>query len=1052
MTEPLHIPTPTNLRLLPVILAAVGAAGIATCFVFPGLSGNAGLRAAVAGIFVTAVVILAIKTQRHIDTLISSLGAVRNELKGVQAQGNSLQRAEAAEAERGELLQRMTLAMNAAGISLWEWNIKADKLRIMEGSPFTARLNGRTECRGTEYPKMVLPPDELPGWYALFEAALAQPPGEDMFLHRYRAVYPDGSTHWIQFHARILRSSTGVPHGLLAVDWDVTREVEAAEEIAEQTRKIAEGEARLARAVSGTRDTLFELSADSDKSWISPRINELLGYEPGEFKLTTDFWGSLLHPDDHPLRTEGMHHHLERRESLDVDYRLRKKNGEWLWVRVRAKSSDERDANGLPMLFSGAIRDITDERAAREKLIAATQAAEEASRAKSAFLATMSHEIRTPMNGILGMTTLLLDSSLDKVQREYANTVLSSAESLLTILNDILDFSKIEAGKLEVEAIEMDLISTIEEIGSLMAFQCAAKNLELIVNISPEVPELIVGDPQRIRQCLLNLVGNSVKFTHHGEVFIDVFTAGQQNGKTLVHFEVRDTGPGIEPEILGKLFQPFTQADSTTTRRYGGTGLGLSIVQRLVDLMGGQVGAQSEPGKGSLFWFQLACSAAASTGALPMPGAQTSATTYRVLLVDDNETNLRVLAGQLRHAGYEVESVASGAKALTLMRERIHLPFDLVLLDFEMPGMDGAALGDAILRDPLLARTRLIMLTSMDREGDIKHFADAGFAAYIAKPLRRRELLHCLRKVLGHDADAWQGRSQPMITQGSLLSADRGAYRGTVLIVEDNVINQRVATRFLERAGCKVEIAADGAQAVGAFEHRGYSLIFMDMQMPVMDGLEATRRIRAIETHEQRVRTPIVAVTANAHAGQMEICLEAGMDDYLTKPLDINRLRNMLDRYIDRADNHSAKNPEVPTELLLPDNPDLTANDALMFDRLRDIADDDDEFSSELSAAFIGDGKSIIQEMREAIAAGDLHALARAAHKLKGASNNLHITKLGGLAQCVELDAKAGSKRNFSADAHSIAREFERISTLLSNRRSVATGISVESRNGSIRN
>jgi two-component system sensor histidine kinase/response regulator len=1052
MTEPPHIPTPTGLRLLPVILATLGAAGIATCLVFSGFSGNAGLRAAVAGIFVTALVVLAIKTQRHIDTLISTLAGVHKDLKDAQAQGNSLQRAEAAEAERGELLQRMTLAMNAAGISLWEWNIKGDKLRIMEGSPFTARLGGRTECRGTEYPNLVVHPEERPQWVSVFEAALAQPPGEDMFLHRYRAVYPDGSTHWIQFHARIQRNSAGAPRGLLAVDWDVTEEVRAAEEIAEQTRKIAEGEARLARAVSGTRDTLFELSADMDRSWISPRINELLGYEPGEFKLTTDFWGSLLHPDDYVHRLKRMHQPLERRELVDVDYRLRKKNGEWLWVRVRAKGSDERDSNGQPMLFSGAIRDITDERAAREKLIAATQAAEEASRAKSAFLATMSHEIRTPMNGILGMTTLLLDSSLGKVQREYASTVLSSAESLLTILNDILDFSKIEAGKLEVEAIEMDLISTIEEIGSLMAFQCAAKNLELIVNISPEVPEQIVGDPQRIRQCLLNLVGNSVKFTHHGEVFIDVFTAGQQNGKTLVHFEVRDTGPGIEPEILGKLFQPFTQADSTTTRRYGGTGLGLSIVQRLVDLMGGQVGAQSEPGKGSLFWFQLACSAAASTGALPMPGAQTSATTYRVLLVDDNETNLRVLAGQLRHAGYEVESVASGAKALTLMRERIHLPFDLVLLDFEMPGMDGAALGEAILRDPLLARTRLIMLTSMDREGDIKHFADAGFAAYIAKPLRRRELLRCLRKVLGHEADAWHGRSQPMITQGSLLSADRGAYRGTVLIVEDNVINQRVASRFLERAGCKVEIAADGAQAVGAFEHGAYGLIFMDMQMPVMDGLEATRRIRAIETREQRVRTPIVAVTANAHAGQMEICLEAGMDDYLTKPLDINRMRNMLDRYIDHADNHSAESAEPSTALARADQPDITANDAPIFGRLRDIADDDDEFALELVAVFVDSGKLVIEEMRDAIAAGDLHALRRAAHKLKGASNNLHIAKLGELAEHIELDAKAGSERNFLADMHSIAREFERISTLLSDGRSVSTGMSAGARNASVRN
>jgi two-component system sensor histidine kinase/response regulator len=351
-----------------------------------------------------------------------------------------------------------------------------------------------------------------------------------------------------------------------------------------------------------------------------------------------------------------------------------------------------------------------------------------------------------------------------------------------------------------------------------------------------------------------------------------------------------------------------------------------------------------------------------------------------------------------------------------------------------MPGMDGAALGHSILRDPLLARTRLVMLTSLDREGDMKHFAGAGFAAYLAKPLRRRELLQCLRTVLGHDTDAWQASSQPMITRSSLLSGGDDVYRGTVLVVEDNVINQRVASRFLERSGCKVEIAANGAAAVDAFEKDHYSMIFMDMQMPVMDGLEATRRIRAIEASEQRLRTPIVALTANAHAGQMEICLDAGMDDYLTKPLDIERMRSVLDRYVDRTDERSAYERTVLPSPAAPDTAPMTSSDSQMFERLRDIAGEDDEFVAELIAEFLVSGKSTIEEMRAAMAIEDLDALGCAAHKLKGASKNLHIETLGQRLQHIELAAKAKSQQNFQTELRDVLVEFERVSAVLSNR------------------
>jgi len=1011
------------LWLLAIVAAC--AIGVTAVFVDVGTGLMVGLVALAGGALAIAHR-LSVRVQalsRHLEQAKTALAN--------QDQSAALQRAAKAEAESNNLLQRLTLAMNAAGISMWEWNLKSDQCRVMPGTAFTERLGGRTEFLGLEYPDMIVHPDDRAGWVPYFTAAMSQPPGQDLFSHRYRAVYPDGSVHWIQFHGRIKRNAAGLPREVVAVDWDVTKEVEAAAEIAAQARQIAEAEARLLRAVAGTQDALFDLNIDNAKSWIAPRFYDILGYDANEFEITAKWWNSLVHPDDQARRAQALQAHLEGNGPFDIEYRLRRKDQSWIWVRARGVASAERDPQGRPIQFSGAIQDITEERNARERLIAATQAAEAASRAKSAFLATMSHEIRTPMNGIMGMTTLLLDSPLNGVQRDYAETVLSSADSLLKILNDILDFSKIEAGKLEIEAIEMDLIATVEDIASLMGFQCAAKNLELIVDIRPELPAWVIGDPQRLRQCLLNLVGNAIKFTQTGEVLIDVFPLGQQDGKTLIQFEVRDTGLGIEPHALQALFQPFTQADSSTTRRYGGTGLGLSIVRRLIELMGGKVGAQSEPGKGSVFWFtvplQLATTASADDKIEEIPPSGVVPSGHRVLLVDDNETNRRVLSGQLRQAGYAVECAASGQEALATMRNREHLPFDLVLLDFEMPEMDGVMLGEKIMADFTLANTRLVMLTSLDRSGDMQPFSDIGFAAYLAKPIRNRELLRCLRKVLGYEATAWQSRSRPMVTRGNLLGSDGCAYQGQVLLVEDNVINQRVASRFLERLGCQVEIADDGVKAVAAFDRNRYGLILMDMQMPQMDGVEATRRIRASEARKGAARTPIVALTANALTAQMELCLEAGMDDYLTKPLDIDRLHGMLDRYLGTPN----KPPALPAPIASNDSSVPAAFAAQISLRLREVSGNDVEFARELVHAYLGSSAAIVAEMRKALAANDLRMLSHAAHKLRGASSNLQLDNIAALSSNIEAKAKTGEQRDWQSELETVARELERSGAML---------------------
>jgi len=413
-----------------------------------------------------------------------------------------------------------------------------------------------------------------------------------------------------------------------------------------------------------------------------------------------------------------------------------------------------------------------------------------------------------------------------------------------------------------------------------MAFQAATKGLELIVNVEPQITQRVLGDPQRLRQCLVNLVSNAIKFTKAGEIVIEVRAKQGSNGEPLTYFEVRDTGIGIGENTMQTLFQPFVQADSSTTRHFGGTGLGLSIVRRLVELMGGEIGVSSEVGIGSRFYFTLPLKPAA---AIAQERRVRSEAGGRILIVDDNVTNQRVLSSQLVHAGYTVTTVGSGSAALDELRNATTSdhPFDMVITDFQMPDMDGAMLGERIIKMPELANTRLVMLTSLDRHGDTPRLAALGFAAYLTKPVRVRELIDAVARVMSGGPRQWQMDTQPMITMNMLQLPAQQRFDGHVLLVEDNFVNQKVAVRFLERLGCTVEVASNGAEGVAACQQRHFDIVLMDLQMPVMDGMAATRKIREWETTGH---LPIIALTANAMTGDRELCEAAGMDGYLTKP------------------------------------------------------------------------------------------------------------------------------------------------------------------------
>jgi two-component system sensor histidine kinase/response regulator len=858
--------------------------------------------------------------------------------------------------------------------------------------------------------------------------------GRPLLAREEKEVWSNGRITWASTTKLPLRDRSGVIIGTFGISRDITDRKQA-EAALHQAKELAEASQQRSRLIV---DSAYDAYVAMDGAGLlidwNRQAEVVFGWSRAEI-LGRPLHEVIIPPNYRAAHVRGVQHFLATGEGPLLNRRIEmpalRRDGSEILVEMTISPI----RYGSELVFSSFLHDISERKRAERELHKARDAAEAASQAKSEFLANMSHEIRTPMNAIIGMTELLLDTPLNTEQRDYLETVKKSADALLSVINDILDFSKIEAGKLELEHSPFDLRDNLGDMLNTLALRAHQKGLELACHIAPEVPEIVVGDAVRLRQVLINLVGNAIKFTERGEVVVDV-TMQTPDGRRqnvdssllssafcFLHFAVRDTGIGIAAEKHASIFGAFVQVDGSTTRRYDGTGLGLAISARLVQRMGGRIWVESVPDRGSTFHFSARFELPDTSPTRPAPTEPSRLRGLTVLVVDDNATNRFIVTETLGQWQMRPTAVASAAEAVRAL-EQAQLtgePFALVLLDAHMPEVDGFMLAERIREHPDLAGATVMMLSSACQPIDAARCQELGLAAYLTKPIKQADLHRAILAALGSPAVAPPAVPPPARTGRALR----------LLLAEDNLVNQKLAARLLEKQGHSVVIVGNGTEAVQAVERQPFDLVLMDVQMPEMDGFEATAAIRQREGGSRR-HLPIVAMTAYAMKGDRERCLAAGMDGYVSKPIQPRELWQAIEK------------------LTSGGGVDGTLSSGVL-DRLEalDRVGGDTVLLRELIEVFRADSPRLWEDITNAIAQGDARKLNRAAHTLKGAVGTFGAANAGAAAQKVELLANQGDLAGAAAAVAHLDTEMGRLQHALRELESVleaASGVASASR------
>jgi PAS domain S-box-containing protein len=827
---------------------------------------------------------------------------------------------------------------------------------------------------------------------------------------------------------------------------EVVQIIEVCTDITERKRAeeaLKRSEGRYRQIIENSVDMIYTLDLNGAFKYVSPSLARVLGYEP-EFFLGKNASMMIASED----REKSKNAFLRRLQNENVPaYELGLCNSIGEKISVEIISGPTYDRDGKITGTQAVLRNITERKQAEKDIILAkekveavnmelelamrhankmTLRAESANQAKSDFLANMSHEIRTPMNGVIGMTGLLLDTQLDPEQREYAEIVRNSAEALLAIINDILDFSKIEAGKLTIEHIDFDLRATLDEMNDVLAIKAQEKGLEFLCGIDPDVPAMLKGDPGRIRQCLINLISNAVKFTAKGEVVLSIGLDAENEKSATLRFAVIDTGIGIPDKKKQRLFDSFTQVDSSITRQYGGTGLGLAICKQLAELMGGEIGFSSEDGAGSIFWFTAHLKK--QPEALPvMPVGEIK--DKHVLIVDDNAISRNMLATQLKYWQCQIDEAQDANEALEKLRAAAsdNDPFDIALIDYHMPGISGETLGAHIKEDPSISDTQLLLMTSFGRREESPRLEKIGFAAHLTKPVKQSHLYDCLLLVTGQKNAISHIESEAAINTNT--SPEEHKRRVRILIAEDNFTNQTVALKLLEKMGYRADAVANGLEAVNALKTVPYDLVLMDVQMPEMDGFAATKTIRDQNSGVLNHNIPIIAMTAHAMDGDRENCLKRGMDDYITKPVSPEKLSRAIQKW------------SLSKELPAPNPPpsdqkksEFISEQKNVFNKsgLLERLEGDEEFLNEIVQVYINDSVNNIILLKEALETEDAEKISRHGHTLKGASANICAGRMQQIACEIETAGNSGDLKLASILVDKIEKEYETFKTDIS--------------------